>query len=235
MRVGRMSWSSLCRVAECQSPRKWRGVRCAVGPVSGEEAWRPGHPEFAMGASLKAAFKCSRRRHSGFLGISVERAAGRVRERLDSIGVTRCTAKAARDLHSQPHRHRCRRWARDGVVYAGGGHRPPCSCNRRASSSQCRSAAGHVRTSAPFADEVVCPAMPEPFQGVGLWYQQFAQRQTMRCGGLLSRPLATPGSSGLDRCHAIPFQVRCATTTRSIDAIGRRAHRDDRRGDAWHT
>jgi predicted phosphoribosyltransferase len=26
-----------------------------------------------------------------------------------------------------------------------------------------------------FADEVVCVEMPEPFQAVGLWYEQFAQ------------------------------------------------------------
>lgn len=38
------------------------------------------------------------------------------------------------------------------------------------------------------ADEVVCLQMPEPFQAVGLWYQQFAQTTDAEVRALLSRP-----------------------------------------------
>jgi hypothetical protein len=39
-----------------------------------------------------------------------------------------------------------------------------------------------------FADEVVCVAMPEPFQAVGLWYEQFTQTTDEEVKRLLAGP-----------------------------------------------
>jgi predicted phosphoribosyltransferase len=57
-----------------------------------------------------------------------------------------------------------------------------------------------------FADEGVCLAMPEPFQAVGLWYEQFAQTtdeevKQMLAGPLPGDPVLTPTLDGPQRSH----------------------------------
>jgi predicted phosphoribosyltransferase len=37
------------------------------------------------------------------------------------------------------------------------------------------------------ADEVVCPSTPEPFQAVGLWYEDFSQTSDEEVGALLTQ------------------------------------------------
>ena len=59
---------------------------------------------------------------------------------------------------------------------------------------------------AQFADEVVCLATPEPFQAVGLWYEQFAQTtdeevRLLLAGPLPGDPVLTPTFDGPERSH----------------------------------
>jgi predicted phosphoribosyltransferase len=49
-----------------------------------------------------------------------------------------------------------------------------------------------------FADEVICPAVPEPFQGVGQWYDDFDQTTDTEVVSLLARshpPRPSPPAS----------------------------------------
>ena len=50
------------------------------------------------------------------------------------------------------------------------------------------------------ADAVICPAMPEPFFGVGLWYADFAQVTDAEVRELLG-----------EICHSPPEQERMST------------------------
>ena len=50
------------------------------------------------------------------------------------------------------------------------------------------------------ADEVVCVATPEPFDAVGLWYEEFAQTTDDEVRRLIAPPARTPGSGqGISR------------------------------------
>jgi erythromycin esterase-like protein/adenine/guanine phosphoribosyltransferase-like PRPP-binding protein len=68
---------------------------------------------------------------------------------------------------------------------------------------------GHV------ADEVVCVSMPEPFQAVGLWYQQFAQTTDEEVRRLLARPFESADPVLAVRSHAI----RLTGGPRDYDAL----------------
>ncbi|HTK29657.1 MAG TPA: phosphoribosyltransferase [Vicinamibacterales bacterium] len=45
-----------------------------------------------------------------------------------------------------------------------------------------------------FADEVVCLATPDPFQAVGLWYEEFSQTSDDEVGRLLAAGRGSPGT-----------------------------------------
>jgi putative phosphoribosyl transferase len=49
---------------------------------------------------------------------------------------------------------------------------------------------------ARIADEVVCASMPEPFQAVGLWYEDFAQTTDDEVTELLARAAGTNRHTG---------------------------------------
>jgi putative phosphoribosyl transferase len=59
-----------------------------------------------------------------------------------------------------------------------------------------------IRMLAAEADEVVCPAAPEPFRGVGLWYQDFSQTDDAEVGALLHRAQAGRPAAGSDAVRA---------------------------------
>ena len=81
------------------------------------------------------------------------------------------------------------------------------------------------------ADEVVCPSKPEPFQAVGLWYDDFGQTTDAEVNALLasaggSVTPANPNPSSktdpvdLIRRHAWPFEDSVAHDDRLIDLLG---------------
>lgn len=73
---------------------------------------------------------------------------------------------------------------------------------------------------ARIADEVVCVSMPEPFQAVGRWYEQFAQTTDDELRRLLSRPPENQDPIALIRRHAIPLSGAMRDYDPLIDAIG---------------
>lgn len=70
------------------------------------------------------------------------------------------------------------------------------------------------------ADEVVCVSMPEPFQAVGLWYQQFSQTTDDEVRQLLSRPPESQDPVASIRRHAIPLSGAMRDYDSLVDAIG---------------
>jgi len=65
------------------------------------------------------------------------------------------------------------------------------------------------------ADEVVCAMTPEPFQAVGLWYEQFAQTSDEEVRQLLARPFESADPVRAVQDHAIPL----TESARDYDAI----------------
>lgn len=73
---------------------------------------------------------------------------------------------------------------------------------------------GHV------ADEVVCVSMPEPFQAVGLWYEQFAQTTDDEVRRLLARPFESADPVIAIRRHAIRLTDGLRDYDALLDAVG---------------
>ena len=137
----------------------------------------PGHPELAMGAIAEGGIEVLSRDLIRDLGIPhalVEQVA--VRERLE---LDRRDALYRGGRRPAAVRDRTVILVDDGLatgstmeaaIWRCGSRRP------RASSWPCRSArarpASELRA---IADEVVCVATPEPFNAVGLWYEEFSQ------------------------------------------------------------
>jgi erythromycin esterase-like protein/predicted phosphoribosyltransferase len=81
-----------------------------------------------------------------------------------------------------------------------------------------------------FADEVVCVATPEPFQAVGLWYEEFAQTTDDEVQRLLAsagrpaeksvRTVETPDPIDVIRRSAIPLAGGAGDYDALLEAIG---------------
>jgi len=70
------------------------------------------------------------------------------------------------------------------------------------------------------ADEVVCVSMPDPFQAVGLWYQQFAQTTDDEVRRLLARPFESSDPVLAIHRHAIRLTEGPRDYDALLDAIG---------------
>lgn len=73
---------------------------------------------------------------------------------------------------------------------------------------------------ARIADEVVCVSTPEPFQAVGLWYQQFAQTTDDEVRRLLARPFEPRDPVLAVQSHAVRLTGSARDYDALIDAIG---------------
>lgn len=153
----------------------------------------PGHEELALGAVASGGHRSLNR--------SVVRSFGIGRVQVEAI-----TASALEDVR-----------ARD-LAYRRG--RPPISISGRtvivvddglATGASARAAVGALRAAGPervvlavpvapastcnalglAADEVVCPATPEPFGAVGMWYRDFGPVSTDQLRDLLDRHRST--------------------------------------------
>jgi erythromycin esterase-like protein/predicted phosphoribosyltransferase len=70
------------------------------------------------------------------------------------------------------------------------------------------------------ADEVVCVSTPEPFQAVGLWYEQFEQTTDDEVRHLLARPSESGDPVPVIRRHAIALPGGPGDYDALIDGIG---------------
>lgn len=135
----------------------------------------PGHPEFAMGAIAAGGIEVLNRQAIGDLGIPqnlVEQVAIRERVELERRDVAYRGGRPPIDV-----RDRVVIVVDDGLA-TGSTMEAAILALRQLAPARIVSAApvgarDTCRRLAGIADEVVCPFMPQPFDAVGLWYDEF--------------------------------------------------------------
>ncbi len=159
----------------------------------------PGQPEFAMGAISAGGIEVLDRRLIRDLGIPqplVEQVA--VRERLELERRDAAYRGGRRPIEVQ---HRIVILVDDGLATGLTMEAAILALRQQAPARIVAAAPVGARETcqrlATFADEVVCPLMPEPFNAVGLWYDEFlptSDDEVKRLLGL-QRPSSAPGKA----------------------------------------
>ena len=159
----------------------------------------PGHSELAMGAIAEGGVQVLSRDLIHELGIPpalVEQVAARERQELD-----RRDALYRGDRRATPVRDRTVILVDDGLATGSTMEAAILALRRRGPARIVVAVPVGARETcerlAPAADEVVCVATPEPFNAVGLWYEEFSQTSDDEVRRLLAASVP-PVSAGAE-------------------------------------